>query len=168
MIERVSKPSQSADKMNCVNSNPSSTTSQSAAKGEACELSVNSESLKQPLIDEEEKPVATNKDTSSGEDVSQLAHVSKDVSQTILQEGQQEREHPGRGLKRGSRGSGRHHGHWHERNFKGPIHWDNSGGVGHRGGGHRAREGGAGHHYRGGGRGLHQRVEKEFRKEGVL
>ncbi|KAI7803198.1 E3 ubiquitin-protein ligase RNF25 [Triplophysa rosa] len=170
-MERISKPSQSSDKMNCVNSNPSSTTSQSAAKGEACEFSAK---LKQPLIDEEEKPVATKKDTSSGEDVSQLRDVSKDVSQTILQEGQQEREHLGRGLKRGSRGSGRHHGHWHERNFKGPNHWDNSGGVGHHGGGHRAREGGAGHHHRGGGshrgggRGLHQRVEKEFRKEGVL
>lgn len=168
-MECISKPSQSSDKMNCVNSNPSNTTSQSAAREEACELSINSAQLKQPLIDEEENPVS--KDPSSGEDVSQLGDVSKDVSQTILQERQQEREHLSRGLKRGSRGSGCHYGYWHERNFKGPNHWDNSS---HRGGGHRAREGGAGHHHRGGGshrgggRGLHQRVEKEFRKEGVL
>lgn len=171
-MERISKPSQSSDKMNSVNTNPSNTTSQSAAKGEACELSVNSAQLKQPLIDEEEKPVS--KDISSGEDVSHLEDVSKDVSPTILQDRQQEREHLGRGLKRGCRGSGRHYGHWHDRNFKGPNNWDSSGGAGHRGGGHRAREGGAGHHHRGGGshrgggRGLHQRVEKEFRKEGVL
>ncbi|XP_065130177.2 E3 ubiquitin-protein ligase RNF25 [Paramisgurnus dabryanus] len=179
-VERIGKPSQSSDKINCVHLGPSNATSQvpSAAQEEACELSVNIAQLMQPLTNDEETPAATNKVTSSksisGEDVSQQGDVSKDASQKILQEGQQEREYLVRGWRRGSRGLGRHHGHLHERNFKGPSHWDNSGGVSHRGGAHRAREGGANHYHRGGGphrgggRGLHQRVEKEFRKEGVL
>ncbi|XP_051570531.1 E3 ubiquitin-protein ligase RNF25 isoform X2 [Myxocyprinus asiaticus] len=167
-VARFDKFSQSSEKISYVNSAPLNNTSQveSAAQGEACELNDNAAHLRQPLTNEE-KPVSTD----YGHDESQQkVDISKEVTQTILQE----REHMSRGWKRGSRGSGRHYGHWQERNFKGNNHWDISGGVGHRGGGHRAREGGAGHHHRGGGshrgggRGLHQRVEKEFRKEGLL
>ncbi|KAK2916379.1 hypothetical protein Q8A67_000753 [Cirrhinus molitorella] len=179
-VERPGRLVNSSDKINHVNSGPPNTTSQeeSTAQGQACELSDNITQLRQPLISEEEKPISQENITAEsncGQDVSQQKVCnSNDVTETILQEGHPEREHVGRGWKRGGRGSGRHHGHWQERNFKGPSHWDNSGSTGHRGGGHRAREGGAGHHhrgggaYRGGGRGLHQRVEKEFRKEGVL
>ncbi|XP_016343316.1 E3 ubiquitin-protein ligase RNF25-like isoform X2 [Sinocyclocheilus anshuiensis] len=179
-VERLGRPVHSSDKINYVNSGPPNTTPQreSTAQGQGCELSDKITQLRQPLTNEEEKPVSQEKVTSESnckQDVSQQkVCISKDVTQTILQEGHQEREHVGRGWKRGGRGSGRHHGHWQERNFKGPSHWDNSENAGHHGGGHRAREGGAGHHlrgggaHRGGGRGLHQRVEKEFRKEGVL
>ncbi|XP_016124541.1 E3 ubiquitin-protein ligase RNF25-like isoform X2 [Sinocyclocheilus grahami] len=179
-IERLGRLMHSSDKISHVNSGPLNTTPQkeSTAQGQECELRDSITQLRQPLTNEEEKTVSQEKVTSEsncGQDVSeQKVSISKDVTQTILQEGHPEREHVGRGWKRGGRGSGRHHGHWQERNFKGPSHWDTSGSVGHRGGGHRAREGGAGHHHRGGGalrgggRGLHQRVEKEFRKEGVL
>lgn len=179
-VERLGRLMHSSDKINHVNSGPPNTTPQgeSTAQEQECELSDNITQLRQPLTNEEEKPVSQEKVTSEsncGQDVSQQkVCISKDVTQTILQEGHPEREHVGRGWKRGGRGSGRHYGHWQERNFKGPSHWDTSGSVGYRGGGHRAREGGAGHHHRGGGahrgggRGLHQRVEKEFRKEGVL
>lgn len=179
-VERLGRLMHSSDKINHVNSGPPNTTPQgeSTAQEQECELSDNITQLRQPLTNEEEKTVSQEKVTSEsncGQDVSQQkVCISKDVTQTILQEGHPEREHVGRGWKRGGRGSGRHYGHWQERNFKGPSHWDTSGSVGYRGGGHRAREGGAGHHHRGGGahrgggRGLHQRVEKEFRKEGVL
>ncbi|XP_051572714.1 E3 ubiquitin-protein ligase RNF25-like isoform X2 [Myxocyprinus asiaticus] len=167
------KFSQSSEKINCVNSALPNNTSQveNIAQGESCELNDNTAQLRQPLTFEE-KPVSADKVTSSiskcGHDESQQkGYISKEVTQTILQEGRQEREQLGRGWKRGSRGSGRLYGHWQERSFKGPSHWDNSGGAGHRGEGHRARERGGGSH-RGGGRGLYQRVEKEFRKEGVL
>lgn len=165
------------DKITCV---PSNTTSQveSTAQGQVYELRDNTAQLRQPLTNEEEKSIPQDKVTSKsncGQDMSkQKECISKDVTPTILQDGHPEREHASRGWKRGSRGSGRHYGHWQDRNFKGPGYWDNSGSVGHRGGGHRAREGGAATHHRGGGahrgggRGLHQRVEKEFRKEGVL
>ncbi|XP_016091959.1 E3 ubiquitin-protein ligase RNF25-like [Sinocyclocheilus grahami] len=177
-VERLGRPVHSSDKINYVNSSPPNTTPQrkSTAQGQGCELSDKIAQLRQPLTNEEEKTVSQEKVTSESnfkQDVSQQkVCISKDVTQTILQEGHQEREHVGRGWKRGGRGSGRHHGHWQERNFKGPSHWDNSGNAGHHGGGHRAREGGAGRRgggaHRGGGRGLHQRVEIEFRKEGVL
>lgn len=179
-VERLGGLMQSSDKINCVNSDPPNTTSEveSTAQGQVYELSDNIAQLRQPLTNEEEKSISQDKATSKsncGQDESkQKVCISKDVTQTILQDGHPEREHVSRGWKRGSRGSGRHYGHWQDRNFKGPGYWDNSGSVGHRGGGHRAREGGAGHHHRGGGahrvggRGLHQRVEKEFRKEGVL
>ncbi len=179
-VERLGRLMYSYDKINHVTSGPPNTTPQgeSTAQGQECELSDNITQLRQPLTNEEEKTVPQEKVTSEsncGQDVSQQkVCISKEVTQTILQEGHPEREHVGRGWKRGGRGSGRYYGHWQERNFKGPSHWDTSGSVGYRGGGHRAREGGAGHHHRGGGahrgggRGLHQRVEKEFRKEGVL
>ncbi|XP_016395523.1 E3 ubiquitin-protein ligase RNF25 isoform X2 [Sinocyclocheilus rhinocerous] len=179
-VERLGRLMHSSDKISHVNSGPLNTTPQgeSTAQGQECELRDNITQLRQPLTNEEEKTVSQEKVTAEsncGQDVSQQkVSISKDVTQTILQEGHPEREHVGRGWKRGARGSGRHHGHWQERNFKGPSHWDTSGSIGHRGGGHRAREGGARHHHRGGGalrgggRGLHQRVEKEFRKEGVL
>ncbi|XP_043089978.1 E3 ubiquitin-protein ligase RNF25 isoform X2 [Puntigrus tetrazona] len=179
-VERLGKLTHSSDEINHVNSGPPNTTPQgeSTAQGQECELSDNITQLRQPMTNEEEKTVSQEKVTSEsncGQNVSQQkVCISKDVTQTILHEGHPEREHVVRGWKRGGRGSGRHHGHWQERNFKGPSHWDTSGSIGHRGGGHRAREGGAGHHHRGGGahrgggRGLHQRVEKEFRKEGVL
>lgn len=179
-VEQLGRLTQSSDKINYVNSDPPNTTSQveSTAQGQALELSDNIAQLRKPLINEGEKYISQDTVTSKsncGQDMGkQNVCISKDVDQTILQDGHPEREHVGRGWKRGSRGSGRHHGHWQERNFKGPSYWDNSGSVGHRGGGHRAREGGAGHHHRGagahrgGGRGLLQRVEKEFRKEGVL
>ncbi len=179
-LERLGRLMHSPDKINHVNSGPPNTTPQgeSTAQGQQCELSDNITQLRQPLTNEEEKTVSQEKVTSEsncGQDVSQQKEcISKDVTQAILQEGHPEREHVGRGWKSGCRGPGRHYGHWQERNFKGPSHWDTSGSVGHRGGGHRDREGGARHHHRGGGaqrgggRGLHQRVEKEFRKEGVL
>ncbi|XP_059412925.1 E3 ubiquitin-protein ligase RNF25-like [Carassius carassius] len=176
-VERLGRLMHSSDKINHVNSGPLNPTPRggSTAQGQECELG---DKITQPLTNEEEKNVSQVKFTSEsnrGQDLSQQnVCISKDVTQTILQEGRPEREHVGRGWKRGGRSSGRQHGHWQERNFKGPSHWDTSGSVCHRGGGQRAREGGAGHHhrgggaYRGGGRGLHQRVEKEFRKEGVL
>ncbi|NP_957477.1 E3 ubiquitin-protein ligase RNF25 [Danio rerio] len=178
--ERLGKHIQSSDKINSANSGPTNTTSQveSTAQRQACELSENTAQLRQPLTNEENKPVSQDMLTSGpkdGQEVSQQKEcISKEVTQTILQEGHPEREHVGRGDKRGSRGSARHHGHWQDRNYKGPGHWDNSGSAGHRGGAYRTREGGAGRGhrgggaYRGGGRGMHQRVEKEFRKEGVL
>ncbi|XP_042579871.1 E3 ubiquitin-protein ligase RNF25-like [Cyprinus carpio] len=177
-VERLGRPVHSSDKINYVNSGPLNTIPQGESTAQGQELSDKITPLRQPLTNEEEKPLSQEKVTSVSnckQDVSQQkVCISKDGTQTILQEGPPEREHVGRGWKRGGRGSGRHYGHWQERNFKGPSHWDNSGNAGHRGGGHRAREGGAGHHHRGGGahrgggRGLHLRVEKEFRKEGVL
>ncbi|XP_039542799.1 E3 ubiquitin-protein ligase RNF25 [Pimephales promelas] len=179
-VEQLGWLTQSSDKINYVNSDPPNTTSQveSTAQGQPFELGDNIAQLRKPSINEEEKYISQDKVTSKsncGQDVGkQNVCISKDMDQAILQDGHPEREHVGRGWKRGNRGSGRHHGHWQERNFKGPGYWDNSGSVGHRGGGHRAREGGAGHQHRGGGahrgggRGLLQRVEKEFRKEGVL
>uniref|UniRef100_A0A8C2CVS0 E3 ubiquitin-protein ligase RNF25 n=1 Tax=Cyprinus carpio TaxID=7962 RepID=A0A8C2CVS0_CYPCA len=177
-VQRLGRPVHSSDKINYVNSGPLNTTPQGESTAQGQELSDKITPLRQPLTNEEEKPLSQEKVTSVSnckQDVSQQkVCISKDGTQTILQEGPPEREHVGRGWRRGGRGSGRHYGHWQERNFKGPSHWDNSGNAGHHGGGHRAREGGAGHHHRGGGahrgggRGLHLRVEKEFRKEGVL
>uniref|UniRef100_A0A8C1BK72 E3 ubiquitin-protein ligase RNF25 n=1 Tax=Cyprinus carpio carpio TaxID=630221 RepID=A0A8C1BK72_CYPCA len=137
-VERLGRPVHSSDKINYVNSGPLNTTPQGESTAQGQELSDKITPLRQPLTNEEEKPLSQEKVTSVSnckQDVSQQkVCISKDGTQTILQEGPPEREHVGRGWKRGGRGSGRHYGHWQERNFKGPSHWDNSGNAGHRGG----------------------------------
>ncbi|TRY59948.1 hypothetical protein DNTS_017607 [Danionella cerebrum] len=181
-VERVGGIAHSSDKNKYVNSGSVSTAAQpSPAQGLGSDLSDKIAELRECLTKEEETAASPSRDTLEvrcGQDVNQQKEcIPKETTQAILQESHSEKD-VGRGEKRGSRYSGRHHAHWQERNFKASGHWDNSGTTGYRGGANRAREGGAGRYHRGGrayrggggggGRASYQRVEKEFRKEGVL
>ncbi len=178
-VERLGRLMYSYDKINHVTSGPPNTTPQgeSTAQGQECELSDNITQLRQPLTNEEEKTVPQEKVTSEsncGQDVSQQKCYFKEVTQTILQEGHPEREHVGRGwnvavvapddiMDTGRRGTSRDPVTGILLEALATVEEDTE--LEREGLGIITEGGGA---HRGGGRGLHQRVEKEFRKEGVL